>query len=869
MSRFEKKVRWLWRRRQLDRDLDDELRFHLEMKAEETGDIAAAQRRLGNTTRFKEACRDLWSFSSIESCWQDIRYAVRTLAKTPGFTLIAVIALALGIGADTGIFTIANGAFSWTMGLDHIDRMVHVTLTDASREREFGVSYPEFRDLRAQTRSLAGVAAYQMMPVNLSDTHTMPERYWCVKISANGFAVSEQKPLLGRTFTPDDERPGAAPVVELTYHVWQDRYAKDPGILKKTIRVNDVPTTVVGIMPPGKRFPEETDMWSPLIPTAQMEHRSERNVTLFGRLANGVSMAAARTELSTLADRLAKEDPETNKGLTASVQTIAELTGVYNARPLFVALWFAVGFVLLIACADVANMLLARGAGRVREISIRVSIGAGRARIVRQLLVESLLLALAGGSLGWFCALGYLRWFDVATRALARPVWLVLTLDKTAFLYLAAISIGTGFLFGLAPALRLARIDVHNAIKDGGQGIGRGRRVVSVSNLLVILEMALCIVLLTGAGLMIHSTVNLYDAPLGAKSSNVLTAHVNLPEATYPRTEDEINFQDRLKDRLDALPGVADSGIVSHLPFGGWTSREYELEGTTTDPDRSPRIGAIVASPGYFDVLRVRPQRGRAFTETDGANAVPVVMVNKSFAEKFWPRENALGKRIRLVKEHIPQQWLTVVGVLPDILQNFRRPLERDPLIYLPYAQQPQREMFLVSLTRIPPRTLTNSLRREVETMDPNLAVYDVRTLEDRLAEHRVSTTLLASMFSVFAAIAWVLACVGMYAVIAHAVSQRTQEIGIRVAVGGSRRDILRLVYAQGMRPLFIGMAFGLPAALAVAHVLRTLLIGVSPGDPTTLFAVVLSLVAAGVAGCAIPARRAVRLDPIVALRYE
>ncbi|MBV8896080.1 MAG: ABC transporter permease [Acidobacteriaceae bacterium] len=869
MSKLSKKIRAFRARHQLDRDLDDELRFHMEMKAAALANPVGAQRRFGNTTRLKEACRDLWAFSRAESWWQDVRYAVRMLAKTPGFTLIAVIALALGIGADTGIFTIANGAFSWNMGLDHIDRIVHVTMTNAERSSDFGVSYPDFRDLRSQTKSLAGLAAYQMFPVNLSDKRTLPDRYWCVKMSANGFAVSEQKPLLGRTFTNDDEQRGAAPVVELTYHVWQDRYGKDRNIVNRTIRVDDVPTTVIGVMPPGKRFPEETDLWMPLIPTAQMERRSARSVTLFGRTANGVSTAAARTELSAIADRLAKENPETNKGLTAGVQTIAELTGVYNARPLFVALWFAVGFVLLIACADVANMLLARGAGRFREISIRVAIGAGRARIIRQLLIESVLLAMAGGFVGWLVALAYLRGFDAATSSIAKPVWLVLSMDKTAFAYLAVISIVTGILFGLAPAIRLARVDVHNAIKDGGQGIARGPSLVSASNLLVMLEMALCVVLLTGAGLMIHSTVNLYDAPLGASTSNVLTAHVNLPEAKYPLTQDEVRFHRTLQHSMNGLPGVAGTGIVSHLPFGGWLTFPYDFEGVAPDPDLSPNLAAVVASPGYFDVLRVRPRRGRTFTETDASTGVPVVVVNETLANSLWPHKNPLGKRIRLLIDRVPQPWLIVVGVIPDILQDFRHPLEHEPIIYLPYAQHPERQVFLLSLTRVPPRTLAEALRREVQRLDPNLAVYDIQTLEGRIAEHRVSTAILAEMFSVFAAIALVLACVGMYAVIAHSVSQRTQEIGIRMAVGGSRRDIVRLVYSQAMQPLFVGMALGLPVALILARVLQTVLVGVSPNDPFALILGFLALFAAGVAGCAIPAWRAVRVDPIVALRYE
>ncbi len=867
MRRLFKKLRALRRRRQLDRDLDDELRFHLEMKTDELGDRAEAQRRIGNSTGLKEVCRELWSFSKLESWWQDIRFAFRMLVKTPGFTLVAVTALALGIGADTAVFTIASGAFAWNLGLEHVDRTVLIDLTDASHRQGFGVSYPDFRDLRTQTKSLAGLAAYQMNSVNLSDSQSLPDRAWGVKMSANGFFVSEQKPLLGRVFTPDDERPGAPAVVELTYHVWQDRYGKDPKILRKTIRVNDVPTTVIGVMPPGKRFPEETDLWIPLVPNAQLERHDNRSVTLFGRMANGVSMATVRREFNTLARRLAAQYPVTNGDLTADVQPFAVVTGAYNMRPLFAALWAAVGFVLLIACADVANMLLARGTGRMREVSIRVAIGAGRARIIRQLLVESTLLSFAGGLLGWLVALGGLRWFDAGTDGV-KPVWLHLSLDRTAFVYLAAISLATGILFGLAPALRLARIDVHTAMKDGGQGVTSARRALSIANLLVVFEMALCIVLLAGAGLMIRSTVNLYAAPIGVNTANVLTMRVNLSEAKYPLASDQTAFHIALKSRLDSLPGIDASGSTSNLPFGGALSLTYELEGAPPEPGRSPQIGGIIVSPGYFRVMQVKPRLGRTFTESDGIAGVPVVMVNETFARKFWPGENALGKHVRLVKDG-SQPWLTVIGIAPDILQNFRNPLKHDPLIYLPYAQEPQREMFIVSKTRVLPNAVARPLRRAVHDIDPNLAVYDVRTLENRLETDRLSATLLGGMFSVFAAVALVLAAVGLYAVISHSISQRIQEIGVRMAIGGTRRDILRLVYSQGMRPLALGMALGLPAAIAVSHVLRMALIGVSPGDPITLFAAVLVLLLAGVAGCAIPARRAVRVDPIVALRYE
>jgi predicted permease len=379
--------------------------------------------------------------------------------------------------------------------------------------------------------------------------------------------------------------------------------------------------------------------------------------------------------------------------------------------------------------------------------------------------------------------------------------------------------------------------------------------------------MALSLILLAGAGLMIRSTVNLYDAPIGVTAANVLTMRINLPEATYASPENELAFHRTLKTRLDSLPGVEAAAVVSNLPGGQSVPFSYELEGEAPEPNRIPEIGGIVASSAYFQAMRVKPRLGRTFSDSDGLAGVPVVMVNESFAEKRWPGDNAVGKRIRLVTDRIAQPWLTVIGVLPNIPQG--HPLEHDPLIYLPFAEEPQREVFIVARTHVPPATLAEAFRRAVQNMDANLPVYDVRSLEDWLAQNRLSTKLLGGMFSVFAAIALVLASVGLYAVISHSISQRTQEIGVRMAIGGTRRDILRLVYAQGMRPLGIGMAIGLPAAFGVTHILRRALIGVSPGDPATFLSVVVVLIVAGVLGCAIPARRAVRVDPIVALRYE
>lgn len=868
MNRFRKKLRALWRRRQLDRDLQDELRFHLEMAAEEsTG--CDARRRFGNLTGIEERCRDLWTFTRIETWWQDVRYAARTFVRNPGFTSVAVVALALGIGADTAMFTIVNGALSWDMGLDHPDRVVVVSPTDAARAQDFGSSYPDFRDLRARVKSLAGLAAYSFVPVNVSDHSGLPERYYCVRMSSNGNRVARQRPLLGRDFTSADEKPGATPVVLLGHHVWQQRYGGDLGVVGQTIRVNDVPTEVVGVMPPGKRFPEDTDLWTPLVPTAAMERRDNRSLMVYGRLADGVRLSAARVELDTLMRQLASQHPETNRGLTAEVLPIVMITGVYAMRPLFAVLFGAVGFVLLIACADVANMLLARAAGRAREISIRVAIGAGRARIIRQLLIESTLLSLAGGVLGWLVAIGGLRWFDTGTGNLVKPPWLHLKLDATAFVYLGAISIATGVLFGLAPAWRLAKVDIYGSLKDGGHGTLGGRRSLRLAGTLVALEMALCVMLLAGAGLMIRSTANLYATPIGLNTANVLTMRINLPETKYPREEDLVRFHKTLAARLDALPGVEAAAVVSNLPLGRWMEFPYQMEGDAPAGDRLPQLDAIIASTDYFRVGQVRARRGRLYTDEESVTDAPVAVVNENFVAKMWPGQDPLGKRLRVIRDGVTQPWLTVVGVVPDILQDFRHPLEHSPLIYLPYTEAPQRVAYLVARTAVPPSTLAQAFRITVQKVDEGLPVYEVRSLDNRIAENRLTTSLFGAICTVFAAVALVLASIGLYSVTAHSVSQRTQEFGVRLAMGGTSGDILRLVFRQSLRPLAYGLIVGLPLAFLVTRLLRAVLAGVSPGDPLTFLAAGAVLTLAGVAGCAIPARRAVRVDPAVVLRCE
>jgi predicted permease len=710
------------------------------------------------------------------------------------------------------------------------------------------------------------LAAYQYKGVNVSDKSGLPDRYSCAEMSANGFAVIGRRPLIGRSFDVDDERPGATPIMMLTHHAWQDRYGKDPAIIGRVIRVDEVPRVVVGVMPPGMRFPEDIDIWVPLAAS----RADNGDPGLFGRLADGVKLAAARSAMDTIARRLANQYSDAFKGLEFNVRPVLVMYGAYAMRSFFVVVLCAVGFVLLIACANVANLLLARAAVRSREISVRIAIGAGRARIIRQLLVESVALSLAGGVLGWMLARGGLHWFESAIAMSRKPPWLDLSMNTRVFVYLAAISIATGVLFGLAPALQLAKVDVNNAIKNGGHGAAGGTRGRRLASMLVVLEVTLCVVLLVGAGLMIRSAIKVYGTPIGVNTANVITMRIDLPEAKYPRPDDEISFHKRLKARLESLPGVEASALASNLPGWGWMDFTSEVEGAPLD-DRGqlPDVHALVVSGDYFRAMQVLPRRGRLFTDSDEASGSPAVIVNESFVAKFWPGRDPLGKHVRLVKERTPQSWLTIIGVIPDIHQNFRDPLVHDTLIYLPYALEPQRGTFIAARTRVPPTALVKAFRQEVQSLDENLPVYDVRSLDDRIAQKRLDTGVFVALFTIFAAIALLLASVGLYAVIAHSVSQRTREIGLRMAVGGTARDIVWLVFAQGLRQVAIGLIVGLIAACGVTRVLRAVLVGVSPSDPITFLGVVVVLMLAGVLGCAIPARRAVRVDPVVALRCD
>ncbi len=861
--------------------MEDELRFHLEMQAEDNLRIGMdpaearydAMRRFGAMQSVKEEYRENRTFAAIETLFRDIRYALRTLIETPGFTAVAVMTLALGIGANATVFTVTKAAlFAGFPLVDRNDRILYIT----SREQGCCVSYPDFEDWRAQAKSFEGMGVVHGVRKILGDTSGFTASYDVTEVSANAFQLVGRRPAIGRDFAPSDEIPGAAPVAILSYGFWESRYGKDPAIVGRTVRLNGAPTTVIGVMPQGFSFPQKQDLWMPLTPTPEVRKRDARNLWFaFGRMADGVTVESARAEMATIGSRLESAYPLTDRGQPPVVQNFNGFFIGPSESIIYASMWGAVGFVLLIACANLANLMLARAIGRSREISIRIALGAGQWRIVRQLLIESGMLSGVGAVLGWWIAKWGVRAWSLAERGPGRSPWRILdyTMDYRVLWYLIAISIGTALLFGLAPARRLSKLDVNGTLKDGARGATGGGRGKHLSSLLVTGEMALAIVLLAGAGMTIRSFLNIYTADTGVKTANILTMNLEPPVARYPRAEARISFFDRLKTRLEAIPGVESVAIADVLPTFRTRRFPYELAGvppsSSREGERRPTLSALTIGPGYFRTLGAALLSGREFNDADGVSGVPMALVNQRFAARFWPGEDPLGKRFRLFDAKTPGAWMTVVGVVPNIVQNDATRQKFDPLVYLPYRQNPAGSMDVIARTGVPPGALATAFRREVQAMDSDLPIFGPLPLDARLEGNYWSSGLYAVPFLIFAAIALLLASAGLYAVIAYSVSRRTQEIGIRMALGATARDILKPVFRQGMLPVGIGLAIGLAASFAVNRILKAELVGASASDPVTSLVASAVRVLCAALGCWMPARRAMRVDPAIALRHD
>ncbi|MBI1788197.1 MAG: ABC transporter permease [Acidobacteria bacterium] len=801
--------------------------------------------------------------------FQDVRFGLRMLAKHPGFTAVVVLALSLGIGANTTVFTLVNAVLFKGLPFAEADRVMHLTSNQPSKGRDnIGASYPDFRDWRAQSKAFKDLAAFTGATMNLSDGAGVPERYTGFRLSANSFALIGQKPLLGRDFSPRDDQPGAAAVAILGHGIWKDRYGKNPDVLGRSIRINEVPTVVIGVMPEGMKFPLSADLWTPMIPTAAWEKRDHRDLAVFGRLADRAALSDARAEMDLLAKRLQKDHAKTNQGVGIVVKPYNDEFNGGGIRILFLALLGSVGFVLLIACANVANLLLARSVSRAREISIRSALGATRFRVVRQLLMESILLGLLGGALGLLLAIWGVKMFSLAVAGVGKPYWIDFSMDYRVFAYLAVICLATGVLFGLAPALRASRLDLSESLKEGGRGHSGGGRTKYLTGFLVVSELALSLVLLVGAGLMVRSFLKMYGMNSGIDAAQVLTMRLNLAEAKYPTPEARRAFHERLKPRLAAVPGVEGLAVASHLPHRGSFHWPFEIEGRPPAQGEKPTVSGLVVSPEYFQIIGARLVRGRGLEESDGLPGRIVTIANQRFAAKYWPGEDPLGKRLRLLRDG-EQPWLTVVGVCPDIRQNDPQQAELDPLIYVPYRQDPIGSVAILARSRTHAASLTAALRKEVQSVDPDLPVYAVMSLREAFEQQRWGFRVFGTLFAIFALIALALSTVGIYAVMAYAVSRQTPEFGVRLALGASPGHILSLVFRQGLKQLGIGLAVGLAAAFGLTRVLASLLVQVTPTDPVTFVSITLVLSAAGLLATWFPARRAMKVDPVVALRYE
>ena len=808
--------------------------------------------------------------------WRDVRYAIRRLVEDRWFTLAAVAALSLGIGANTTVFTFVNAVLVRGLPFEDPDRIVAVW-TENDRGGQMGVSLPDYRDLRDESRTLETLAGSLNANMNLSDDELLPERFLGTYVTGNFFRIIGEQPVLGRDFSDADDLPGAEPVVLLGHSVWQNRYEGDPGVLGRTVRVNSLVATVVGVMAENMRFPSNNDVWVPqtnLPPESTTEDRGTRSFTVVGRLATGASIEQSREELRAIGARLAEAHPETNADLLPNIESFNERVNGSEIRLIFLSLMGAVGFVLLIACANVANLLLAKSAERSREIAVRVSIGATRGRIVRQLLVESLLIAIVAAIVGLGMAVLGIRWFDSVTQDVGKPYWMEFTMDPMVFGFMALACLGTAVVFGLAPALYVSRTDVNAVLKEGTRGGSGGVRARRWAAMLIMGEVVLTLVLLSGAGFMMRSFMNLYTLDLGVDTDRLLTMEIYLPLTQYPQPAQQIGVYDELLDRMRTVASVGgQAALTSAPPLGGGGGGGLELDGRAAEPEETrPTVTSLVVSEDYFDVLRLPLRQGRVFTREDGEPGSEVAIVNQRFVDLHFADGEALGRRLRLVSGETAAPdapWFTVIGVAPNVRQRDIEDQQADAVVYRPLRSAPVRSAILLVRADGDPAAATASVRETMRTVEPDVPLADVMSMDDRLALQRWPFRVFGTLFGLFAVIALTLSAVGIYSITANSVTQRTREFGIRASLGAEPRAISWLALRRVLGYLLIAVPVGGAGAYAVGRLLQSLLVQTTPGDPLTLGAVVLVMVAVAVLASLWPARRAARIDPMVALRTE
>jgi putative ABC transport system permease protein len=806
----------------------------------------------------------------MNTLWQDLRFGWRMLLKQPGFTVVAVITLALGIGANTAIFSVVNAVLLRPLPYPDSEQLAWVWL-DNRREgiHEDITSYPNFVDWRDQNRVFEGMAGVRDAQFNLTGVGE-PEELRGSNVSANFFDLMRLKPALGRGFTAEEEQEGRDGVVVLGHGLWQRRFGGEQKLLGQTISLNGRSFTVVGIMPPGFQFPAKVELWKPLAPDAQTRGaRGAFWLPVIGRLKPGVTRAQAQTEMDLVATRLEQQYRQALEGYGVNVVLMHEQL-VGRMRTALQVLLGAVGCVLLIACANVANLLLARAAARQKEMALRAAMGAGRKRMVRQLLTESLLLSVVGAVAGVLLAvLGLKALLALAPPDLPRVE--SIGIDRTVLLFTAALSLLVGVLFGLAPARQASKLDLNEVLKEGGRSQSGGSGGQRTRMVLVVSEIALALVLLIGAGLLLKSSWRLQQVNPGFNPDHVLKGRVIPPRAKYQDAASVTNFYQQLLERLRALPGVQGAeATTSVLMKRVHNSGMFVIEGRPVEPTgQRPELPLDSVTPGYFRLLGIPLLKGRVFDDRDTRESQRVVIINETMARRFWPNEDPLGKRFQFGDRANPQApWLTIAGVVAD---TKRQGLDANVRIecFLPHAQSPARAMELVVRTGDNPLALARTVREAVWSLDKDLPLSEIQTVEQMFGERTAPRRFNLLLFGVFAAVALVLAAVGIYGVMSYTVAQRTHELGIRLALGAQSRDVLRLILGKGLALALLGVTLGLLAAYGLTRWLATLLYGVSATDTLTFALIAALLLGVALLACFIPARRATKVDPIVALRCE
>ena len=819
----------------------------------------------------------------MESLLQDLRYGIRGLLKRPAFAAIALLILALGIGANTAIFSVVNAVLLRPLPYDEADRLVFLTETNQAMA-EIPISYPNFTDWRNQNHVFEKVGVYNFDSYNLTSSGEA-ERILTAQASADLFAALRVNALVGRVFTNDEDKPGGTPVVVLGYGLWQRRFGGQPGVLNQALTLNGKSYSVIGVMPEGFQYPSRVEMW---VPAGQLsgewQHRlNHPNLNGVARLKPGVTLEQAQADMANIAANLERQYPDTNAGNRVKIQPLLE-TFVRNVRRALWVLFAAVGFVLLIACANIANLLLVRASARRREMAIRAAMGAGRWRITRQLITESLLLALVGGALGLLLA----RWtieliLYISPNAIPRAREIGLDWRVLAFTF--GVAFLTGILFGLAPALQAGRTDVHETLKESGRGMAERRWLRSS---LVVVELATTLVLLIGAGLMIRSFYRLQKVDSGFSYEHLTSFSISLPQQKYSTVDQREQFFKRLLENVRGLPGVEASAAASGLPLGNnsWQSPFTVAGHPVSQRNQTTTMTALLVTPDYFRAMNIPLKRGRYFDEHDDRSflarrdltklsedarrmaGVNAIIIDEEFARRYWPGEEALGKQVKLsADDRAPA--LTVVGIVGRVKMEGLNQDSNRVQGYLPFAQLAFSGMTVIVKGSGDPNQLMTSVRRQVAAIDPSQPIYNVRTMDEIRAQSVAPERLNLTLLSLFAGVALLLASVGIYGVMSYTVTQRTHEIGIRMAIGAQTQDVFKMVIGQGMKLVLIGVALGLAGAFGLTRLMTSMLFGVGPTDPATFASIAVLLAGVALVACYIPGRRATKVDPVVSLRYE